>query len=213
MPRSPKPPSRRWLPFRWLSQAIAWSVRASGHFLRTTWQGRSRRLGGARLTAVALVVGFLIGVLTMWATSQAQVVREVLYGDAGALPKPVTAPPEGHAWVQVLTTGYCPCAICCGAFADGITARGRSVRQHPHGIATDPGLVTPWLTLDVPGYGRAKVDDTGGAMRQSAKQGVIHLDLRFTTHQEARRWGRRWLWIAMPAGAPASGLPPPVVSR
>lgn len=165
------------------------------------------------MTAVALIAGFLIGVLTMWATGQARVVREVLYGEVGELPKPVTAPPDGHAWVRVLTTGYCPCAICCGAFADGVTARGRSVRQHPHGIATDPKLVTPWLTLDVPGYGRAKVDDTGGAMRQSGKQGVIHLDLRFTTHQEARRWGRRWLWIAMPAGAPASGLPPPVVSR
>lgn len=211
MPRARRT-SRWWAAVCWLGRMLVASVTWSGRFLRRTWHGRATAAGGMRLITVAVISGFLAGIVTLWATGNIGVVREVLYGDSGELPKPVTPPPEGHAWVRVLTTGYCPCAICCGADADGITARGRSVRQHPFGIASDFGLVTPWLTLDIPGYGRARVDDTGGAMRQSAKQGVVHLDLRFKTHQQARRWGRRWLWIAMPAGARASGLKPPEVS-
>jgi 3D (Asp-Asp-Asp) domain-containing protein len=192
--------------FAWLTGSLTtWTAR----FFRRTWQGRSGRFGGARLTIVSLAAGFAAGCLVMWLSGQSTEVRHVLYGEAGELPKPVTPPPEGSAWVRVLTTGYCPCAICCGSDADGVTARGRKVATHPFGIATDPNLVTPWLSLDIPGYGHARVDDTGGAMRQSAKRGVVHLDLRFRTHSEAKRWGRRWLWIAMPAGAPASGLPPP----
>jgi 3D (Asp-Asp-Asp) domain-containing protein len=188
---------------------IAWITQAIGRFLRGSWHGRAGKVGGARLTLVAGGIGFACGCLVMWGSGQAPIVRQVLYGDVGELPKPVTPPPEGHAWVRVLTTGYCPCAICCGKDADGITARGRRVEQHPFGIASAPDLVTPWLTLDIPGYGRARVDDTGGAMRQSAKKNIVHLDLRFITHQVARSWGRRWMWIAMPAGAPASGLPVP----
>lgn len=206
-------PARRrrwwWAAVLGVAAAGRWLIAALGSFLHRSWTGRSGRLGGARLGLVSGGIGFLVGCLVMWGSGQAPVVRQVLYGDPGELPKPVTPPPEGSAWIRVLTTGYCPCAICCGEDADGITARGRRVDRHPFGIASDPGLVTPWLTLDIPGYGRAIVDDTGGAMRQSARRGVVHLDLRFTTHAEARRWGRRHLWIAMPAGAPASGLPPP----
>ena len=50
------------------------------------------------------------------------------------------------------------------------------------------------------------VDDTGGAMRQSAKLGVVHFDLRFITHAEARRWGVRHMYIALPAHIPAATL-------
>ncbi len=211
MPRARRK-NRWWAAVGWLGGAGLAVLTFGGRFLRRTWQGRATAAGGMRLLTVALIGGFLAGIVTLWATGHIGVVREVLYGDSGELPKPVTPPPDGHAWVRVLTTGYCPCAICCGADADGITSRGRSVRQFPYGIASDPKLVTPWLTLDIPGYGHARVDDTGGAMRQSAKQGVVQLDLRFKTHQQARNWGRRWLWIAMPAGARASGLKPPEVS-
>ena len=173
---------------------------------RATWRARAGEVGGARLVSVCLGLGFLIGCLFMWLGGQSDQVRYVLYGDQRELPKPVTAPPAGTAWVRVLTTGYCPCSICCAGSADGITAIGRRVREQPFGIASDPRLVTARLMLDVPGYGRAEVDDTGGAMRQSGKQGLVHLDLRFTNHPQARAWGRRVLWIAMPTTAPASRL-------
>jgi len=90
--------------------------------------------------------------------------------------------------VEAVATGYCPCEKCCGRFADGITANGRSVEMHPYGIAADP-LVLPYgAKIDVPGYGRAEVDDTGAAMSNSE---VPHVDLRFKTHDEALEWGRR----------------------
>jgi 3D (Asp-Asp-Asp) domain-containing protein len=173
---------------------------------RATWRGRSGEAGGARLVGVCLGLGFLAGCLVMWLGGQSQTVRYVLYGDSRELPKPVTAPPPGTAWVRVLTTGYCPCAICCEGSADGITAIGRAVAEQPFGIASDPKLVPPRLVLDVPGYGRAEVDDTGGAMRQSGSRGLVHLDLRFADHHQARQWGRRPMWIAMPRDAPASDL-------
>jgi 3D (Asp-Asp-Asp) domain-containing protein len=173
---------------------------------RTTWRGRSGDVGGARLVGVCGGLGFLAGCLFMWAGGQSERVRYVLYGDQRDLPKPVTAPPAGTAWVRVLTTGYCPCSICCQGSADGITSIGRNVNDRPHGIASDPKLVTPRLVLDVPGYGRAEVDDTGGAMRQSGAQGIVHLDLRFADHAQAKVWGRRMLWIAMPLAAPAARL-------
>jgi 3D (Asp-Asp-Asp) domain-containing protein len=37
----------------------------------------------------------------------------------------------------------------------------------------------------VPGYGLARVDDVGGGVRGN------QLDLRFRTHRQARKWGRR----------------------
>lgn len=194
--------------------AVAGLVWAAGVMLlrwiwrgwRATWRGRSGDVGGARLVGVCLGLGFLAGCLFMWAGGHSERVRYVLYGDQRDLPRPVTAPPAGTAWVRVLTTGYCPCAICCEGSADGITSIGRRVRDQPHGIASDPKLVTPRLTLDVPGYGRAEVDDTGGAMRQSGRQGLVHLDLRFADHAQARAWGRRTLWVAMPIEAPAARL-------
>ena len=108
------------------------------------------------------------------------------------------------ARARVLTTAYCPCAKCCGKWADGTTALGRDVHEHPLGIASDHAVVPPWTWVDVPGYGRAQVDDTGSAMKASARDGVIHLDLRFLDHDEALRWGRQWLWVTL--GAPEGSL-------
>jgi 3D (Asp-Asp-Asp) domain-containing protein len=119
----------------------------------------------------------------------------------------VLPPPAGTRWVPVKTTGYCPCWRCCGAFANGRTAINRDVQQFPFGIAVEPKLLPYRIELDVPGYGRALVDDTGGAMRQSAQQGTVHLDLRFETHQTALNWGVRRMWIAVPETAPAAHLP------
>lgn len=103
----------------------------------------------------------------------------------------------------VLTTGYCPCSRCCGKWANGKTALGFDVREHPYGFAADFKLLPPLTRLDVPGYGSFLVDDTGSAMRENAARLIVHIDLRFVTHKRAAEWGRRWLWIALPLAVPA----------
>lgn len=179
----------------WLQRALLrhlrWLRRALG-------SGRSK-LAAAYLVLLALLLGAAIGRCTVdldragvWPQRRVRT------------PPPVVPAPAGQTWVEVLTTAYCPCPICCGAHADGRTAIMRDVQVHPHGIAVEPKLIPYRTQLFVPGYGFALVDDTGGAMRQSARRGVVHLDLRFRTHQEARNWGVQWHWILLPAETPAA---------
>ncbi len=170
------------------------------------------RLGGLSpvLVVYAVILALLLGFASGWLVF-AGPLQPMLGVRVTKIPPPVSPPPPGMRWVEVLTTAYCPCPICCGEHADGRTAINRDVQRHPFGIAVEPKLIPYRTELDIPGYGRALVDDTGGAMRQSATRDVVHLDLRFKTHDEARQWGRRWMWIWLPEDSPAAqryGLPP-----
>lgn len=91
-------------------------------------------------------------------------------------------------WVWVEATAYCPCAICCGKHANGVTATGRGANTP--GVAVDPTVIPLGSRLDIPGYRRSNgtwilADDTGGAIKGN------RIDVRFETHEEARQWGRR----------------------
>ncbi len=178
-----------------------------GRGVRTFFFGDGKPLHPLWVLLAGLAPGFIIGV---WlAATQPEVrtiVQYIMKVRQADLPRPVTPPPVGQAWTLVQTTGYCPCAICCGK-ADGITALMRDVRQYPFGIAADFSLIPQRTTVDVPGYGWAIVDDTGGAMRQSAKKGIVHMDLRFRSHPEARSWGVRRMWLALPADSAAAKMP------
>ncbi|MHC5068540.1 MAG: 3D domain-containing protein [Planctomycetota bacterium] len=145
--------------------------------------------------------------LMVLASGVGYVVRE--YQQRSDMPsRPVVPPQPGMAWVLTLTTGYCPCGKCCGKDADGRTAINRDVTRFPYGIAASdkPKMLAYRTWVSVPGYGEAMVDDCGGAMRQSARVGRVHLDLRFKDHDEARRWGRQWHWLELPADSPAAAL-------
>lgn len=89
--------------------------------------------------------------------------------------------------MKMCVTGYCPCAACCGASADGLTATMSDARRR--GVAADWGMLSPGTSVRVPGYGRAVVDDRGGAIKGA------RLDVRFATHEEARAWGRQHLTV------------------
>lgn len=108
----------------------------------------------------------------------------------------------------VLVTGYCNCEKCCSwkrswfGFGDpvyasgkmkgkpkkvGVTANGRTAR---HGtIAADLSVWKYGTKLNVPGYGMGEVEDIGGAIKGR------HIDVWFPTHEEARKWGRRYLKV------------------
>ena len=86
-------------------------------------------------------------------------------------------------------TAYCPCARCCGKFADGITASG-SKANHP--LVAAPRSFPFGTRMQIPGYAGGawvKVEDRGGAIKGN------RLDVLFPTHAEALRWGVRWLKV------------------
>jgi len=102
--------------------------------------------------------------------------------------------------VSTLVTAYCPCAKCCGKYADGKTATGTDA--YTRGAAVAPKLISYGSVLDIPDYGRCVADDTGGAMRNAAKRGEYHIDVRFPTHKEALAWGRKRLTVTIWSSPP-----------
>lgn len=95
----------------------------------------------------------------------------------------------------VLVTAYCPCRKCCGKDADGRTSRGRDAFK-TRGVAVDPTVIPYGTVAAIPGAGQFIADDTGGAMRQDwRKRGIVHIDLRFSSHGDALAWGRRILTV------------------
>ena len=103
-----------------------------------------------------------------------------------------SAVPSSKAAGLYKVTAYCPCEICCGDFADGITASGR--RATGLIVAAPPNI--PFGTvLDIPGYGKAEVLDRGGAIKNN------RLDVLFTDkdgvsgHQRALNWGVQELTV------------------
>jgi 3D (Asp-Asp-Asp) domain-containing protein len=95
---------------------------------------------------------------------------------------------EGKAWqpIVVTTTAYVPCTEQCDDDPD-ITATGTNAFR-TYGIAADPSAIAYGTVLRVPEYGDAKVDDTGGAMRQDWKKGIVHLDLRIPLRRHDGVW-------------------------
>ena len=83
---------------------------------------------------------------------------------------------------KFVVTAYCPCSICCGEFANGITASGKTARAN-HTIATD--TMFAFGTQLIIGNQVYTVEDRGGAIKGN------RIDVYFNTHQEALNWGRR----------------------
>ncbi|MCL2498871.1 MAG: 3D domain-containing protein [Defluviitaleaceae bacterium] len=106
-----------------------------------------------------------------------------------------TSAPDFHfnRRIRMQATAYCACVICTGKNPGdpwhGITASGRQVE---HGIvAVDRDVIPLGTHLYVEGYGFAIAADTGGAIIGDK------IDLYMYCHQEALRFGRRYLnvWV------------------
>jgi len=91
--------------------------------------------------------------------------------------------------VEMNVSAYCPCAICCGEYADGYTACGKLAQGC---FVAAPGSYPFGTILVVPGYNESRpvaVLDRGGAIKGNK------LDVFFPTHQQALQWGRRTLRV------------------
>lgn len=69
---------------------------------------------------------------------------------------------------EFIATAYCPCALCCGAFADGITATGTAAAEG-RTVAVDPDVI-PYGTVLLVYFedgriGQYVAEDCGGAIR------------------------------------------------
>ncbi len=97
--------------------------------------------------------------------------------------------------VGMLVTAYSPDARSCGAFADGITASGYSVKTNGMRLVAADTTRFPFGTmLSIPGYDDGyivPVLDRGGAIKGN------HLDALFPTHEEALQWGVRHLDVTI----------------
>ena len=69
---------------------------------------------------------------------------------------------------EFIATAYCPCALCCGQWSDGITATGATAEEG-RTIAVDPDVIPYGTSLLVyfedGGIGRYVAEDCGGAIR------------------------------------------------
>ncbi len=97
--------------------------------------------------------------------------------------------------VKMKVTAYCLCGECCGKWSGGNKTSVGDKATIYDGVAADPKLLPYRTKLNIPGIGIKEVDDTGGGMRQSAKQGIYHIDVRMSSHSEARKWGVRYLEV------------------
>ena len=97
----------------------------------------------------------------------------------------------GTAWV----TGYCPCSICCGPYANGITASGATATPN-HTIAVDAyNPIVPMGTKVVVDGVEYTVEDTGDLNHYGND-----FDVYFATHNEALQWGRKNIEVYLAEG-------------
>jgi 3D (Asp-Asp-Asp) domain-containing protein len=108
-----------------------------------------------------------------------------LYNTAAALVVFATVHCAASDAVWMRVTAYCPCKVCCGPRACGITATGR--RAVGAIAAVDPRRIKLGRMVNVPGAGWLAAEDTGRDIVGN------RVDVLLPTHAEARRWGVRWL--------------------
>jgi 3D (Asp-Asp-Asp) domain-containing protein len=103
----------------------------------------------------------------------------------------VGTPEQSGGWqtVQMRVTAYCPCERCCGKYSNGQTACSHEIRPGDAFVAADKKY--PFGTeMLIAGYNNAepvKVLDRGGAIHGK------RLDVFFGSHEEALKWGVKYL--------------------
>ncbi|MBD5151445.1 MAG: hypothetical protein HDT15_12540 [Oscillibacter sp.] len=90
---------------------------------------------------------------------------------------------------ECVITSYCPCEVCCGSWADGLTATG--LPAEPGVVAVDPTVIPLGSTviLNDQEYTAADVGVKG-----------LAVDICAAGHQEAAAYGvqRHDVWVIMP---------------
>lgn len=80
-------------------------------------------------------------------------------------------------------TGYCPCEICCGEWADGYTFTGDVAGYGCVAIDPNAGILKMGQRVYVEGYGYGVCNDIGSAIKG------WEADVCFPYHWQAVEWG------------------------
>ncbi len=89
---------------------------------------------------------------------------------------------------RFIVTAYCPCELCCGEYADGITASGHIIKKGDKFIAAPNNF--PFGTMvEIPGYGNVSVLDRGGAIKKGRFDIYFDDADGISGHQRALNWG------------------------
>lgn len=92
----------------------------------------------------------------------------------------------GDSLGKVWATAYCPCARCCGPYANGITASGKKARAK-HTIAVDAyNPIVPMGTKVVIEGTVYTVEDTGDLNHYGND-----FDIFYAKHEQCGQWGRK----------------------
>lgn len=97
--------------------------------------------------------------------------------------------PEPESLGEFKLTAYCPCAKCCGEWADGITYTG-TIATAGRTIAVDPAVIPLGSTVRINGQDYI-AEDIGGAIKEN------RVDVFFDTHQEALQFGVQYADVAI----------------
>ncbi len=92
----------------------------------------------------------------------------------------------GDSIGMVWTTAYCPCSICCGPYANGITASGKKATAK-HTIAVDAyNPIVPMGTRVIIEGVEYTVEDTGDLNHYGND-----FDIFYANHSDCLQWGRK----------------------
>ena len=81
-------------------------------------------------------------------------------------------------------SAYCACSKCCGKYANGITASGKTARAN-HTIAADTSVLPFGTEVYIDGQ-KYVVEDRGGAIKGN------RIDIYFDSHTEANNFGVKY---------------------
>ena len=89
---------------------------------------------------------------------------------------------------EFLVTAYCGCNSCNGIWT-GSPCKNGEYPQQGITVACDPNVIPLNTYIEIEGYGMRKCQDTGSKIKK------FRLDLYFSSHQEALKFGKKTLKV------------------
>ena len=104
------------------------------------------------------------------------------------------SPQAEEKYFLMISTGYCPCELCCYPWNNNLTYTGDIAGRGCIAIDPEARILKLGQKLFIKGYGYGIANDIGGAIKG------WEIDLCFDTHEEALEWGRKLVRVYLMEG-------------